>query len=276
MNVPVRARAVGFAVIALLVGVGTACSTGGSGTTKSAPSFAIYDSNPHPLPGNVASQGFECCSTSQFGDEIKFTGTARTLKSATVTMSSWAIHSVYSGFPGDAAGWNQPLTLKLYAVGPGDTLGTVLLTRTQLFHIPWRPEPDSVQCPTRTITSYADPPTNSIPIYGYGYKYQSTPGAPDTNCFNGKANQVVFDLKTLHVTVPDNVIWEVSFNTQTVGSPPIGAKGPYNSLNVGAQGLGASIGTDLDLDTVFINGAAVTNASVWHGYTPEIAFTANA
>jgi hypothetical protein len=259
MKVPVRTRAVGFAVIALLVGVGTACSTGGGGATKSAPSFAIYDSNPSPLPPNVASQGFECCQTAEFGDEITFAGTARTLKSATVTMSSWAVHSHYSTFPGNTTGWNQPLTLKVYADN-GGTVGALLLSKTIVFHVPWRPEPDQVNCPTK------DNP-------GYDYKYQAVPGAPDTNCYNGKAFQVSFDLKPLGITVPDSVIWGVSYNTQTVGAHPIGVPGPYNSLNVGAQGNGASIGTDVNLDIAFKNGVADTG---WTGYTPEISFTATA
>ena len=39
----------------------------------------IYDSIPSPLPANLPSEGYQCCQMSEFGDEIQFAGSYRTL-----------------------------------------------------------------------------------------------------------------------------------------------------------------------------------------------------
>jgi len=268
-----------------LMALAAACTTGGSGSPAPTP-VKIYESNLSPLPGNVSSQGFQCCQTSEFGDQIQFAGTARNLQSATVTMSNWAIHSTLANQSfGDAVGWDQQLTLNIYAVGANDglgnpTKGAPLGTRTQTFHIPWRPEPDPTNCPTKTSP-------------GYEYKFQAAPGPADSSCFNGLANQVTFDLSALHLTAPSQVVWGVAYNTQSYGLAPTGQDGPYNSLNVGAQGSGATVGTDVDVASAWIqtafnpfmcdNGAGGTNVfrpdvcapgSDWTGLTPEISFMA--
>ena len=259
---------VGGAIIAL-----AACS-GGAGYGYVPPPTVIYNSNPSPVPGNVVSQGFECCQVSEFGDQITFEpGTPRGLQQATVTMSDWAKKADWPSV-GDAVGFDQALTLKIYAVNPGPTLGAVLASTTQTFHIPWRPAADPTNCPSN--------PT----------KFQSTPGAADTNCFNGLATQVSFDLSSLNVTAPDQVVWGVSYNTNTHGYAPTGVPGPYDSLNVGAEGTGATTGTDTNPAVAwlaggsypFCDGIASPSAlrpdtgcpvgSDWTGYTPEIMFTA--
>jgi hypothetical protein len=242
MKVSHRARAAGFATIALLIGFGTACTTGGGGHGHGGGGptpVKIYDSNPSPLPGGVPSWGFQCCQTSELGDEVTFAGSARKLTSATVTLANWAIESKYStdGY-NDPTGWNQLLTLNIYAVGPDDahgnpTAGALLGSQPQVFHIPWRPAPDSGNCPTK------DAP-------GYDYKWQSTPGAQDTNCFNSQADQVTFDLSGLNISAPGTVVWGVAFDTQTYGSPVPTGEGPYNSLNVGATGVAPTVGADAD------------------------------
>ncbi len=56
------------------------------------------------------------------------------------------------------------------------------------------------------------------------------------------------------VTLPDDVIIGVAFNTADYGQAPIGAAGPYNSLNVGVPtGQTATVGTDDNADNVFWN-----------------------
>src|SRR5438132_2016954 len=79
----------------------------------------VYDSLPNPLPGNVPSQGFECCSASEFGDHVRIAPIPTpTLTSAVVTMSSWACES--GGFqtcvttPGST--FTHPITLNIYRV----------------------------------------------------------------------------------------------------------------------------------------------------------------
>ena len=271
-------RALKLAILALAVtGLAAACITPVPPTPPTP--VVIYNSNISPLHGNVSSQGFQCCQVAEFGDQIQLGGTARVLQKATVTMSNWALHTGANLAFGDATGWDQPLTLKIYNVGPNDlagnpTLGSVLASVTTVFHIPWRPAADPVNCPSNPS------------------KFQSTPGAPDTNCFNGLATQVTFDLSSLNVTAPGQVVWGVSYNTQSYGASPTGVDGPYNSLNVGAEGFGATVGTDVSQAQAWIaggnypycdNGAGghtfrpdvgCAPANDWTGYTPEIRITA--
>jgi hypothetical protein len=274
-----RARAVGFATVALIIGFAAACTTGGHG--GGAMPVKIYDSNLTPLPGNVSSQGFQCCQTAEFGDAVTFAGTARKLKSATVTMSDWAKYSTPANhsFPSaDQHGFDQLLTLNLYAVGADDahghaTAGALLASVPQVFHIPWRPEDDPAHCPTPGA---------------YGIKFQSKPGPNDTNCFNGLATKVTFDLSGYNIVAPNSIVWGVAYNTQTWGTNPIGVDGPYNSLNVGADGNAPSLGSEVNSGAAFINSQTAgyycdsdgvgtfraSSSGCWAGQTPEISFSA--
>jgi hypothetical protein len=56
------------------------------------------------------------------------------------------------------------------------------------------------------------------------------------------------------VTLPNDVIVGVAYNTADYGASPIGSPGPNNSLNVGVpNGQTASVGTDDNADNVFWN-----------------------
>lgn len=182
----------------------------------------VYDATPSPLPGNVASVGFEATSTSEFGDFVHLSSTSidRRLNTVTVTMSDWAHFADYatdSRYSGNNATWSHPITLNVYSSHLGDngTPDTLLATKTQPVTIPWRPE-------------------------GYA--------------FNGIAFNATFDLSSLGVTLPNDVIVGVAYNTANYGTAPIGTPGPYNSLNVGVPtGQTASVGTDDNPDNVFWN-----------------------
>jgi hypothetical protein len=250
-----RSRRRGLAVLVIAMsGFAAACASGG-GAGGGGTSVLIYDSNPSPTPGNIPSHGFECCSTSQFGDEIAFAAGPRHLDWATVTMSSWALHATYPAM--DPTGFDHPLTLNIYADNAG-TQGTLLGTVTQVVHVPWRPPEDPGNCPTKD-----DP--------GYPYKWKDDSGT----CRNGYAFQVIFDLRGLYLTAPDKIVWGVSYPTQTRGTvdlPALGVPGPYNSLNVGSSGNGATVGTDVDTDVAFVNGLPQTG---WTGLTPTICIWAH-
>jgi hypothetical protein len=179
----------------------------------------IYDNRPTPLPPNIPSEGFQANGDSEFGEYVQFAGTDRMLTKVTVIMSDWAKYSDYTT-PGTcplssactAAGWMHPITLNIYnVVGSGATAspGTLLATKTQTFAIPWRPEP-SGSC-------------------GGGWL------GPDSNCYNGFAFPITFDFTGMGVTLPNQVIYGVAFNTQTYGYAPLGVNGPYISLNVGVN-----------------------------------------
>jgi hypothetical protein len=192
-------------------------------------SAVIYDATPSPLPPNVASLGFQATATSEFGDEVVFAGTNRRVTSVTVTMSDWALHSSYPTM--SASGWSHPITLNLYntnATNPTQP-GTLIVSKTQTFTIPWRPEAD--------------------PTCAGGTAWR----AGDGLCYNGRAFTITFDLSTV---VPDRIVYGIAYNTNTWGYAPIGAPGPYESLNVGIPtGQVATAGADFNSDHVFWNTA---------------------
>ncbi|MBL0171759.1 MAG: hypothetical protein IPP90_13750 [Gemmatimonadaceae bacterium] len=202
----------------------------------------VYNNIPSPLPGNVPSQGYQCCQTAELGDYVALAGTARRARSATVLMSSWSLHSNYPTM--DVAGYTHPITLNIYNVntsGPTPALGALIGTVTQSFLIPWRPAADPT-CPGGTA-------------------WRATGGS----CYNGFAFTIEFDLRTLALTLPNEFIFGVAFNTNSWGYQPIGQPGPYESLNVGFANVGGaavppSVGVDVEPDAAFWN----TGVAAWY------------
>ena len=188
----------------------------------------VYDATSNPLPPNLPSLGFQATQTSEFGDYVHLAGTNRALRTVTVTMSDWALNSDYPSMSSD--GWSHPITLNIYSAvtGTTNTVGSLLATVTQTFTIPWRPVADPT-CLTPTAWR-----------------------AGDGICYNGFAFNITFDMSSLNVTLPDDIIVGVAYNTQSYGASPIGAPGPYNSLNVGVLGS-ATTGLDDNVDRVFWN-----------------------
>ena len=94
--------------------------------------------------------------------------------------------------------------------------------------IPYRPEADST-CPG-----------------GTAYR------AADGNCYNGSLSLVQFLFSG--VTLPDNLIYGLKFDTQSYGDNPTGVNGPYNSLNFGLAPAGsASVGLDTVANSLYWN-----------------------
>lgn len=196
-------------------------------------SSTVYDATPATLPPNVASLGYEATSTAEFGDYIHLGGADRKLDTVTVTMSNWALFADYANdarYSGNSATWTHPITINVYGSQlDGDGKPTTLLaTKTQSVTIPWRPVAD--------------------PSCGTAWK------ASDGQCYNGIAFNTSFDLSSLDVTLPTDVIVTVAYNTADYGSAPIGVAGPYNSLNVGIPtNQVVAVGTDDSTDKVFWN-----------------------
>ena len=214
------------AVLAVAAVLGVVLGGSTSHEAGSAPTV-VYDAIPSPLPWNMPSLNFEASETSEFGDYVHLGGAERGLRTVTVTMSDWALHSSYPSM--SSSGWSWPITLNIYSVVPGTPLnrvGSLLATRTQTFTIPWRPEADPT-CPGGTAWR-----------------------ASDGSCYNGLAFNITFDLSNLNITLPDDIVVGVAYNTQHYGYAPTGASGPDNSLNVGAQGL-TTVGADDNADDVF-------------------------
>lgn len=246
-----------MAVVAMIVPTGVALAL---------TSTAIYDSTPSPLPPNLPSLGYQATSTQEFGDYIQFASTNRNLTTVTVTMSDWALQSDYPLLT-DGTGWDHPITLNIYQVvsGPTPAAGALIATTTQIFHIPWRPVADPT-CPGGTAWR-----------------------AADTQCYNGLAFNITFDLTSLNLVLPNAVIYGIAYNTQTHGYAPMGVPGPYNSLNVGLNtGAAPTVGTDVDPDAVFWNtshGPFYTDGgaggvgtfrqdTAWAPYVPAVQFNA--
>lgn len=196
-----------------------------------------FNSTVIPLPPNTASLGYQRTATSEFGDLVRLSGAAHYIEAITITMASWAIRSDYPGSP--AFGYNHPLTLKVYAVDRNAGLpkpGAVLAEISRSFLIPWRPEPDPAS--TSNLRPWR---------------------APDGNYYTGLAFNATFDIGPLARSLPDEVIFSISFNTQHHGPKPLGVPGPYNALHVALSDKLPSPGADVEPDAVFWQTAVASN-----------------
>lgn len=236
-------------------------------SASAASAATVFSNLPSTLPGNVPSEAFQATQSSEFGGQIVLAPGSRTNPVVTVMMSSWGCQTgggvTCVTTPG--AEFSHPITLSIYSVNADNSPGSLLAQDTQTFFMPYRPSADNVDC---------------------------TGGAwsPDgVNCFNGKAFNISFDLGGQHVTLPDDVIVSIAFNTTTWGYEPIGSafcggNCPYDSLNVGLVSGPPSVGTDPLPDVAYQNTATAANYADggaggvgifrldtgWSGYRPAI------
>jgi hypothetical protein len=260
-----------FALVAVLSLTGSAMA---AGTT-------IYDNIPHPTPGNVASLGYEATSTSEFGDQVQFAAGPRVARNVTVLMSSWGCQSGSwfghncSTTPGST--FSHPITVRFYAVGAGASVGALLGSKTQTFAIPYRPSA-SASCTGADAGKWSN----------------------GTNCFNGFATPITFDVSSLALTLPNKVIVSVAYNTSDYGDHPIGSAPcqsssggcGYDSLNVGLvdPATANSVGNNPAPDDAYLSstwagaycdggssgtGSFRLDAGCWTGLKPAIAVTAS-
>jgi len=203
------------------------------GTAYASPTV-IYNNIPNPTPGNLPSDGFEATSTSEFGGQVQFAGTTRYNPVVTVLMSSWGCQA--GGWSTDncvttpGATFSEPITLNIYNVNADNSPGSLVSTLTETFNIPFRPSADATNC---TVGEWYD--------------------ATDATCYNGLNTPISFDFTGLNVTLPNNVIIGVAYNTSDYGSTPYGDATTchstlegcgYDSLNVSTNPL-PSVGTAL-------------------------------
>jgi len=189
----------------------------------------VYDSLQSPLPGNQESVSYEATSASELGQQIEFSRPSVTLSNVVVTMSSWQCE--YGGWTVPNNGTNTdteycytpdfgtslgsfsvPITVNIYNVGSGNTLGSLITTATQ------------------TFTIYDRPTSNSSPSLCGGDEtvwYQSSSG----DCFHGYAQNITFT-GVSGVTLPQKVIFGIAFNTSDHGSTPQRPK-PCNTADNG-------------------------------------------
>ena len=264
-----------MAVAFLFVAILSATPTFAQGITN-------YNSFPSPVPGNVASVGFQATQASEFGDRVQFSaGSGRSLLTAEQLMSSWGCQSGnwYSNncvtTPG--ATFSHAITLNIYNVGTGGAVGSLIGSATQTFVIPYRPSADPVNCTGTNAGKWFN----------------------GTTCYNGFATPITFNLGG--ITVPNQVIYGIAYNTSGYGTAPMGYLNPcnspsagcgYDSLNVGLGGTTPpSVGINPDSDDVYQNTQTASNycdggigglgtfrrdggAGCWTGYQPSVKFTA--
>lgn len=204
----------------------------------------VYDALPAVDPAtSYPSQPFQAQQTSEFGDYIHLGGTSRVLDKITGTMVTWARLSEYasdSTYNTNDQNWTHPITVNVYSnhLGANGAPDQLLATVTQDTIIPWRPENNPEKCPD-------------------GFKWYTPAGT----CANGLAFNAEFDLSSLKVTLPNDIIIGIAYNTQTYGEHPIGANGPYNSLNVAVpENQAVHAGSDDSNDEVFWN----TSTAAWY------------
>ncbi len=221
-KIPKLAAAMLAAIAVLVVAAGSASAA-----------TVVYSNVPTPLPGNVPSVGFEATLAAELGGLVEFSATAKN-PSIVVGMSSWSCQSggAEDGSCVSAVGstYNWPITLNVYEVGPGNSVGAKIVTLTQTFAIPYRPSADNVHC------------TN-----GGWFKMKS--------CFHGKLFKITFSKlgsAKAPFTLPAKAIISVAYNTTDHGYAPTGIPGPEDSLNVGIAGL-ASVGSDPLTESIYWN-----------------------
>lgn len=239
----------------------------------------IFDNIPSPLAPNYSSLGYEATSASEFGTEVVTSaGDSEPLSSASVVLSNWAPEddSAYGGpdytsFDDGQGGYDQALTLNFYNLNatdptlPGSQIGSV----TQTFNVLWRP------------------PTTGTGADGTYY----TVGGQN---YSGLAQTVTFNLASAGITVPDQFIYTLAFNTEDYGASPTHVAGPYDSLNFAVVSGDPSnpgtpsVGSYANPDDVFWNtsdadfytdptlhgGGVLQEDSEWTGYQPAASFTA--
>ena len=210
----------------------------------------------------MESLSYESTSTAEFGDLISFAAGTRAIKTVTVAMSSWTCQT-YPCATTPGSSYPHPVTLNLYQVNTGatPTPGALITTITDTFQIPFRPSPTG-EC-------------------GTGF---TAPDDPKDGCTDGLAFTIEFDLKS--VIVPNNIIYGITYNTQSHGPNPTGIPGPADSLNVAVTTAAATVGTNVNPDVVYwdtllgdwyadggAGGIGVFRADTgWNPYTVAIRF----
>jgi adhesin/invasin len=180
----------------------------------------------------LISQSFEALPYhySEFGNNVLFSGTG-TLTSVTVAMVTLGYQSKYPTYTGTSSGWTEDITLNLYNSSGNSPLtpGSLIASVTQTFLIPWRPEPDPMNCGTGTTLWHAA-----------------------DGCHNGMAFPITFDFSGQGMILPNQLIFGIAYNTQTAGYHPIGGNpGPYNDLNVGLN-ASVSVGQNLSAPSAYL------------------------
>ncbi|MBC7764567.1 hypothetical protein H7Y29_02540 [Microbacteriaceae bacterium] len=201
-----------FAIVGLAVGLKVSYATTQQVT---------YNSMVSPMAEDVYGINFEDRHISELGSQVGLAGTDRMNSNVTFLMTSAACQNgTWNSGCSTAAGstFTHPVTLNAYNVNPDNTVGDRFATVTKTFTMPYRPSSDGCGGGNTTWTG------------------------TDTQCHTSKAFTIDFSLAG--ITLPNNVIFGIAFNTEHEGLLPKGTPGPYNYLGVGTSGA-PSVGVSL-------------------------------
>ncbi len=175
---------------------------------------------------NFPSLGFQARSIFELGNGVILTSD-EDIASVQVMMSSWACETG-AWNTGDCLSsgstFSVPITLTIYdatslsgvgAPPPGSILHQAVTT----FPIPFRPS-FSPTCSGGRWRDFSCTPTNVA--------------TGDPCCFNGFPHVITFTVPSVSPPSSKQIVWSVSFSTQSYGFPPLGGASnqPVNSLNV--------------------------------------------
>ena len=283
-----KCLALSVAACALLAVGGAAA--GSAGATP----VAIYNNIAPKLPGNVASEGFECCSAKEFGGQVQFTAGKWKNPVITVTMSSWACQkgnwSTSEAFAGPEtctsaakSKFEWPLTVSLYEVNPDNSPGAKIGAASKVFKLPYRPSTSKI--------------CNEMAEGNEGAWFDKA----EAKCYHGFAAKIAISLRI--AKLPEKAIISVSYNTSDYGAEPQRPKNPecdseafknatnnagcpFDSLNVGAENAlsvgsyplpnyayisstsaGEYCGSETTVGTFGISGSS--GNPCWKGFQPE-------
>ena len=224
------------ALVVAVIGVvaGSALAAGGASTI-----FNSTDSNGPRT--NQVSYGPEAYGFKTLGDRVTFAGTARSLSSVTVTLSSWACQQgTWDGkncVTATGATFSQPITLTIRDAADNH----VVASKTQTFDVPYRPSA-SPKCDAGKWL------------------------APSKECKNGLATDVTFNFSNQRLS--DTVVYEISYDTKTA----TGTASPSDSLNIAVTAAATPIiGTSTDTH-LWVDGL---ENSGFGDYTPAVQFKAS-
>ena len=195
-----------------------------------------------------------------------------------LTVSNYGCQSGH-WFSGDCvttpgATYSHPITLNIYNVAAGNQGRIVDRFGTQTFALRYRPSADYVNCTGANLGLWYDASSNT--------------------CFNGQASNITFNLAGL--TVPNQVIFGIAYNTTHYGYAPIGQSAPcytgpggcsYDALNVGAADPSVynTVGSNPAPSDAYLytlvgsctNGPIIPfglDSGCWTGFKPAIKFNA--
>jgi hypothetical protein len=182
----------------------------------SAESEVVYNSQPSPTPGNLASVGFEATQITQIGGLVELAGTARRNGTVSIGMSSWACQKgSATGTPEcltePGAKFEMPMTMSIYNVEPSGAVGSLIMSVTKVQKLPYRPRENRLKC----LNAKNEP--------SGGYYFKGT-------CFHGKYFTTSFPFGRRNW--PNKVIISVSYSTSDYGTEPQRPK-PCNSESGG-------------------------------------------